>query len=74
MACRKTNIVSNDEFVAYIKYLPFHDCAVVTVHARPEGDKYGVDFSYKVAEYETATRGASASARKQINLLKGEKK
>ena len=59
--------VSNEKFVAYIER--FGDTALITIHPRPAGDRYGIDFSKVSANYETLSRGAAASARKEISKL-----
>lgn len=66
MAANNTS-VSNEKFVAYVER--FGDTAYVTVHPRPAGDRYGVDFSKTLANYETLSKGACASARREIDKL-----
>lgn len=64
---RNSTNVSNDSFVAYIER--FGDTAVVTIHPRKPGDRYSVDFGRKVADYETLSKGAVRSARREIAKL-----
>ena len=64
-------VASNSQFVAYISKA-YGGCAMVTIHPRPAGDRYGVDFSRTVAEYETLSNGATASARREIAKLARE--
>jgi hypothetical protein len=60
--------VSNDKFVAFIEK-GASDCAFVTVHPRPADDRYGINFQQTVSCYETLSRGATASARREIRRL-----
>lgn len=59
--------ISNDKFVAYIER--YSDVAMVTIHPRPADDRYGVDFSKTVSQYETLSNGAVKSARRELKKL-----
>lgn len=60
--------VSNEQFVAYIEYGDY-GCALVTIHPRPVNDRYGVDFKRTLAQYETLSKGATRSARREMKKL-----
>lgn len=70
MANAKETSVSNDKFVAYIER--YSDCALVSVFPKVQcasGYRYEIDFSQKLACYETASNGAMDSARREIKKL-----
>ena len=72
-----TNCIGRDrnrkEFshVAYIDRFPDSDVAVVKIY--PRVGRYEIDFSKRLACYETLNRGAAESARKELRRLEKAK-
>jgi hypothetical protein len=59
---------SGNKFAAFIsRNLSAPDCAYVIIFARK--GKYDIDFADCRANYETLTKGATASARREIKKL-----
>lgn len=60
--------VSGEKFVAFVER--YADCALI--HIFPRKGKLEIDFTNRVACYETLSNGAFASARREIAKLTAE--
>ena len=53
------------KFAAFVTR--YGDAALVEIYPRPT--RYEIDFAHPAASYETASKGAAASARREIRKL-----